>query len=211
MYFPTLFKLSGLLEPPTSNHSVVALVQCNKGWEGTFCTHAVQVATSSSGLDSTALAAVLGAVIPSVTIVLLLGLVVLCVLVVVWRRSRGQRDQWEIDPNELELEEHLGTGGYGEVYRAKWRGTEVAVKFLIMEDVNKELERGFVEEVRTRPLTRSTTHSDCSIVYVCVCVLSTGASDDGVATSQRGAVHGRVDQEAQDVHSHGAHGPRFPL
>lgn len=157
MYFPTPLKLSGLLEPPTSNHFVVVVVQCNKGWEGTFCAHAVKEASSSSGLDSTALAAVLGAVIPSVAIVLLLGLVVLCVLAVAWRRSRGQRDQWEIDPNELELEEHLGTGGYGEVYRAKWRGTEVAVKFLIMEDVNKEMERSFVEEVRTRPLTRTTS------------------------------------------------------
>jgi hypothetical protein len=154
---------------------VVVVVQCNKGWEGTFCAHAVKEASSSSGLDSTALAAVLGAVIPSVAIVLLLGLVVLCVLAVAWRRSRGQRDQWEIDPNELELEEHLGTGGYGEVYRAKWRGTEVAVKFLIMEDVNKEMERSFVEEVRTRPLTRTTsviTHKIERLLnhLVCVCV-----------------------------------------
>lgn len=37
---------------------------------------------------------------------------------------------WEIDPEEIEWEnsKRLGAGAYGEVWRAKWRGTPVAVK-----------------------------------------------------------------------------------
>ncbi len=38
--------------------------------------------------------------------------------------------QWEIDRNELEWESStkLGAGAFGEVMKAKWRGTPVAVK-----------------------------------------------------------------------------------
>lgn len=34
----------------------------------------------------------------------------------------------EIDFNELELEEVIGVGGFGKVYRGTWKGQEVAVK-----------------------------------------------------------------------------------
>jgi len=37
---------------------------------------------------------------------------------------------WQINYDELELEQKIGEGGFGEVYRAKWRGTTVAVKAL---------------------------------------------------------------------------------
>ncbi|KAI3367460.1 hypothetical protein L3Q82_026317 [Scortum barcoo] len=49
----------------------------------------------------------------------------------------------EIDFSELTLEEIIGVGGFGKVYRALWRGTEVAVKAArrdLDEDVEQTLE-----------------------------------------------------------------------
>ncbi len=43
----------------------------------------------------------------------------------------------------------LGAGGYGEVYRAVWKGTDVAVKMISSEVATKEMQRDFVAEVRT--------------------------------------------------------------
>ncbi len=38
---------------------------------------------------------------------------------------------------------------YGSVYKAKWRGTEVAVKVMSSEVVTKEMQRQFADEVRS--------------------------------------------------------------
>ncbi len=49
----------------------------------------------------------------------------------------------EIDFSELTLEEIIGVGGFGKVYRAVWRGSEVAVKAArrdLDEDVEQTLE-----------------------------------------------------------------------
>jgi serine/threonine protein kinase len=61
---------------------------------------------------------------------------------------RAQAEDWLIDPSELELGEVLGTGGFGEVRRAVWRGTEVAVK-TISSGHSNELRNAFLEEVIT--------------------------------------------------------------
>ncbi len=52
------------------------------------------------------------------------------------------------DHTELEMGDLLGAGGYGEVYRAMWKGTDVAVKMMTSEVVTKEMQKGFVEEVQ---------------------------------------------------------------
>jgi hypothetical protein len=36
---------------------------------------------------------------------------------------------------------------YGIVMKAKWRGTEVAVKTIAAQNITKDMERGFREEV----------------------------------------------------------------
>jgi hypothetical protein len=41
------------------------------------------------------------------------------------------------------------------VYKAKWRGTEVAVKTMISKDITKDVERSFKEEVPTAPTNAS--------------------------------------------------------
>lgn len=49
----------------------------------------------------------------------------------------------EIDFSELTLEEIIGVGGFGKVYRAVWRGSEVAVKAArrdLDEDIEQTLE-----------------------------------------------------------------------
>ncbi|GJP48177.1 hypothetical protein CLOM_g7451 [Closterium sp. NIES-68] len=43
-------------------------------------------------------------------------------------------EQWAIDFNELRLGIRVGIGSFGEVFRAVWRGTEVAVKRLLLQD-----------------------------------------------------------------------------
>ncbi len=51
------------------------------------------------------------------------------------------------DHTELEMGDLLGAGGYGEVYRAMWKGTDVAVKMMTSEVVTKDMQRDFAEEV----------------------------------------------------------------
>ncbi len=46
------------------------------------------------------------------------------------------------------MEEHLGGGGYGEVYKAQWKGTDVAVKIVSVEgQVGSDIRSKFKEEV----------------------------------------------------------------
>ncbi|KAK8660795.1 hypothetical protein V6N13_051704 [Hibiscus sabdariffa] len=42
--------------------------------------------------------------------------------------------EWEIPWEDLQIGERIGIGSYGEVYRADWNGTEVAVKKLLDQD-----------------------------------------------------------------------------
>jgi hypothetical protein len=94
-------------------------------------------------------------VIPVAVIVLCSLLLLIVVLMVIIRRKGNKSDDWEIDYGELDLGEHLGAGGFGEVHRATWKGTEVAVKVMTSEKITKEMEKSFKDEVRrtTRPIT----------------------------------------------------------
>jgi hypothetical protein len=102
-----------------------------------------------------------------------------------------------------------GMSRYGSVYKAKWRGTEVAVKVMSSEVVTKEMQRQFADEVRPLPPTSATLH--CRLIGGWCNDTRPGAHDDGVAASERGAVHGGVHKATQDVHRHGAHVSRLSL
>lgn len=64
-----------------------------------------------------------------------------------------------IDPSELEWGEVLGAGGFGEVRKGTWRGTEVAVK-TINSGYSTELRSAFVDEVRSSTSTISNAVTD---------------------------------------------------
>jgi ABC-type phosphate transport system substrate-binding protein len=118
---------------------------CDKDHTGDSC----DMTKGSSGSDST-LAIALAVGITSVGIVLAIAvcLVVLFALVAVHRSRRANRDNdWEIRYDELDLGESLGSGGYGEVRRAMWKGTDVAVKVMSADVITREMERNFCEEV----------------------------------------------------------------
>ncbi|KXZ44278.1 hypothetical protein GPECTOR_70g509 [Gonium pectorale] len=53
----------------------------------------------------------------------------------------------EINPEELTFGQRIGFGSYGEVYRGTWRGTEVAIKRLLEQNVCAETIREFRDEV----------------------------------------------------------------
>ncbi|WJX72060.1 putative serine/threonine-protein kinase sis8 [Trifolium repens] len=54
----------------------------------------------------------------------------------------------EIHWEEITLGERIGLGSYGEVYRGEWRGTEVAVKRFLNQDISGEALEEFISEVR---------------------------------------------------------------
>lgn len=48
----------------------------------------------------------------------------------------GAVAEWEIPWEDLQIGERIGIGSYGEVYRAEWNGTEVAVKKFLDQDIS---------------------------------------------------------------------------
>ncbi|KAK2966419.1 hypothetical protein RJ640_003689 [Escallonia rubra] len=48
----------------------------------------------------------------------------------------GDVADWEIPWEHLQIGERIGIGSYGEVYRAEWNGTEVAVKKFMDQDIS---------------------------------------------------------------------------
>jgi hypothetical protein len=127
---------------------------CASGREGQYCEGFV-AASSSAGSDQ-ALPIALGIVIPLVALVIL-GLCALIVVLAVVAKRRGRGgDAWEIDYDELEVGEQLGAGGFGEVRKATWKGTEVAVKVMASEKITKDMEKNFKDEVRGSAFSRHT-------------------------------------------------------
>jgi hypothetical protein len=106
---------------------------CAAGWTGNHCQFAQSAAGSSS---SDVLAPVLGSVLPAIAL-LVIAVVIIAVLLVTMRR-RKIHDDWEIAYEELDVGDMLGRGGYGEVYKAKWKGSEVAVKVMGAGTISKD-------------------------------------------------------------------------
>eukprot|EP00002_Diphylleia_rotans_P023802 TRINITY_DN4686_c0_g1_i6.p1 TRINITY_DN4686_c0_g1~~TRINITY_DN4686_c0_g1_i6.p1 ORF type:complete len:2396 (+),score=381.83 TRINITY_DN4686_c0_g1_i6:977-7189(+) len=71
------------------------------------------------------------------------------------RRSKRRMDQTKkknlisIKYSELTITSLLGSGGFGEVYLAEWRGSEVAVKKLIKQDISEQDLQAFYHEMDT--------------------------------------------------------------
>ena len=135
-----------------SDHGVCvnSRCQCDDGFSGSYC----QSNSSSSDDTGTILALSLGIAIPVVGILLLIMACVIACLCCFARKKGGGRNDWEISTDELEMGDPLGAGGYGEVYRARWRGTEVAVKMIPPAAFGKDTARSFIEEVRVMTALR---------------------------------------------------------
>ncbi|KAL3678467.1 hypothetical protein R1sor_021423 [Riccia sorocarpa] len=55
--------------------------------------------------------------------------------------------EWQIDYNELRIDVRVGIGSFGEVFRGMWRGTEVAIKRLLEQDLTEENTADFCNEI----------------------------------------------------------------
>eukprot|EP00047_Mylnosiga_fluctuans_P000470 m.193244 g.193244 ORF g.193244 m.193244 type:complete len:1071 (+) comp10069_c6_seq2:105-3317(+) len=137
--------------------------QCFSGWTGETCNITVPPTRSVKG-DSTPPAAYL--------VPLLVGLALIAAGVIIWRRrvradrndlheqllqSRGEfmksqrelhqlRKTWEINSSEIEMSDIIGQGGFGFVYRGRWRDMDVAIKtvegsMMSPEEIKQELDR----------------------------------------------------------------------
>ncbi|WBR14733.1 Ser/thr kinase [Pandoravirus kuranda] len=124
---------------------------CDKGYTGTACE-----IDDSNGGDSSLVTAIAIAV-PIAVVLLAVGLciaiAIAAAVVYCGRRGNGD-DDWEIAYDELELGEVVGSGGFGEVRRAMWKGTDVAVKVMSGVKITREMERNFCEEVRVMTALR---------------------------------------------------------
>lgn len=130
----------------TSTSSPQGSCLCESGYQGTYC----ETLTSSSSN----LAPIVGTVVPVAVIVVLMGCMIILALVLAKRLSRRKRDDWEVDVSELDMGEQLGAGGFGEVRKATWKGTEVAVKMMLSDNISREMERNFRDEVRVMTALR---------------------------------------------------------
>jgi serine/threonine protein kinase/2',3'-cyclic-nucleotide 2'-phosphodiesterase (5'-nucleotidase family) len=117
---------------------------CDSGYSGTTC----ELSNMSSS-NSDTLAIVLGTVLPIVFLLIaILVAVVLVILFITWRVTRQEEEEWYVNHDEIEFQERLGAGAFGEVFKASWKGTEVAIKVMHTGNVSKEMKNNFVEEMR---------------------------------------------------------------
>jgi serine/threonine protein kinase len=62
-------------------------------------------------------------------------------------RTRVSSFHWEIAPSALQVCETLGKGAFGTVHRAKWMGTDVAIKIIDSSDYSPDDYREFLSEI----------------------------------------------------------------
>ncbi|QTF49759.1 putative serine/threonine-protein kinase/receptor [Acanthamoeba polyphaga mimivirus] len=113
---------------------------CNSYRKGIYCENIVSSSGESIGI-------ILAIVIPVSFVICCIIIVLVIALIVSIRLHQRVEDEWEVDFHELDFMESLGSGGSGEVFKAMWKGTEVAVKKLVNSNITKDAERNFKQEI----------------------------------------------------------------
>jgi serine/threonine protein kinase/2',3'-cyclic-nucleotide 2'-phosphodiesterase (5'-nucleotidase family) len=107
---------------------------------------------SEGSSDSLSTASIIGIVVAvAASVVLFLFLITGLVLLLVgfYFSGKKENEDWLISLNELEIGENLGSGGFGEVNKALWKGTEVAVKMLHEKSsLSHERRKAFADEIK---------------------------------------------------------------
>jgi ABC-type phosphate transport system substrate-binding protein len=123
---------------------------CADGWTGPLCERPVS-AVSDSDSSSSVVAAAIGASLGGAGLLVLLILGVGCIVAVPYyvavRRRLANADEWETSIDDIDMGPLLGRGGFGEVHRGTWRGTDVAVKTLPADALAKADIQHFKDEV----------------------------------------------------------------
>lgn len=65
-------------------------------------------------------------------------------------KEKTLKPYFEIDFKELEILKHVAEGGFGVIYKAKWRETLVAVKILKPDLLKEETIKDFLCELKRR-------------------------------------------------------------
>lgn len=69
---------------------------------------------------------------------------------------------WRVKYEDIDVGQKIGSGGFGAVYRGRWRGTDVAIKKLFKSDLNEE----FAQEVSLMCKLRH----PCVILFMGACI-----------------------------------------
>ncbi|AGF85754.1 tyrosine kinase family protein [Moumouvirus goulette] len=115
---------------------------CDENRTGKYCESVIS--TSSDNI----LIIVLAIIIPISLIIVIIFATIVIISIIISRFIKKVEDDCEIDYSELEIIEQIGSGGNGIVHKANWKGTEVAVKLMITQNITKDAEKSFKEEVK---------------------------------------------------------------
>ncbi len=142
------------LECNGNGYCLLGRCQCtNPAAIDSLCSTNTTKSDQNSSNSTDLLPILLGTLLPSIFVLVITALV--AGIIVVLMRNRRAREEWQISIDELEMGSKIGAGGFGEVFRAVWRGSDVAVKMLNFDSsMSKENRISFVDEMRVMSTLR---------------------------------------------------------
>lgn len=131
----------------------------------------------------------------------------------------SRSDDWELDPAEIDFQEKIASGAFGDLYKGSYCGQEVAIK--ILRNVQDDTQQ-YQEFLQVRPWQcRNGAFATCCLILapgtggsLIDADLTGGAGDAGSqhhaksATQKRGAVHRGLHAPAESLHRFRVHALR---